>query len=220
MPETMDLIYWPFLLVGAYLLGSVPFAQVLARLRGIDLREVGSGNVGAGNLTQQLGLRYGVAAALLDASKGYIPVVVAQQMGLGPGASGLAGLFAVIGHNWSIFMKGRSGRGLATSAGLLLALDPILLIWIGGWSVVGRKFGGGIAGFLGWGLLPIVAAALGRPGTETFLLLLLTFVVMARRVQGNPESELGFRPAMERILYDTDHSPDEKAKTADEPLTP
>jgi len=216
----MDLIYWPFLLVGAYLLGAIPFAQLLARTRGVDLREVGTGNIGAGNLTGQLGWKYGVAAALLDAAKGFLPVIIARRMGLGPGAAGLAGLFAVVGHNWSIFMRGRAGRGLATSAGLLLALDPILLVWVGGWSLVGRKFGGGIGGFLGWGLLPVVSAAMGRPGTETFLLLLLTFVVMARRVQGNPESAVGIRPAMQRILYDTDHTPEESPERADEPLAP
>ena len=77
----MDLIYWPFLLVGAYLLGAIPFAQLLARTRGVDLREVGTGNIGAGNLTGQLGWKYGVAAALLDAAKGFLPVIIARRMG-------------------------------------------------------------------------------------------------------------------------------------------
>ncbi len=220
MPDVLNLAYWPVLLVGAYLLGAVPFAHLLGRIRGVDLRSAGSGNVGAGNLTNQLGWRWGTSAALLDAAKGFFPVFIAHRMGMGPGSAGLAGVAAVIGHNWSVFMKGRSGRGLATSAGLLLALDPVLLVWVGGWSAVGRKFGGGFGGFLGWGLLPIVSAAMGRPGTETFLLLLLTFVVMARRVQGNHNSEAGFRPSMQRIIYDTDHAIPELTQTADDPLAP
>ena len=109
------ILYWPLLLLAAYLLGSVPFSQVIARLKGVDLREVGTGNVGAGNLTKNVGLGWGIAAAILDGLKGLIPVWLALRSGLGPGASGLAGVAAVVGHNWSIFMRGRSGRGLATA---------------------------------------------------------------------------------------------------------
>ncbi len=220
MPATLDLMYWPLLLVGAYVLGAVPFSQLIAKARGQDLRSVGTGNIGAGNLTMLFGWQWGLIAALLDAAKGFLPVIVAQRMGLGPGAAGLAGVAAVIGHSWSIFMRGRAGRGLATSAGMLLALDPVLLVWVGGWALVGRKFGSGFGGFLGWGLLPIVAAAMGRPGTESFLLLLLTFVLMARRAQGNHDSEPGMRPAMERIIYDTDRVVEEFPRTANDPLAP
>ena len=226
MPETIDLIYWPVLLAGAYLLGSIPVAQWIARAHGVDLREVGSGNVGAGNLTKQFGWKWGVTAALLDAAKGFLPVFIALRMGLGPGSAGLAGVAAVIGHNWSIFLRGRSGRGLATSAGMLLALDPVMLVWVGGWSLVGRRFGGGFGGFLGWGLLPIVSAIMGRPGSQTFLYLLLTLVLMGRRVQGNPDSEPGFRASMERVVYDMDRAPelgksvDEIPPAADDPLAP
>lgn len=207
-------------------MGSVPFAQVLARFNGIDLREVGSGNVGAGNLRNQTNWKWGVAAALLDIAKGAIPVLIAREMGLGPGASGLAGLAAVAGHNWSIIMKGRSGRGLATSAGLLLALDPVLVVWVAGWSIAGIKIGGGLGGFLGWALLPVVAAAMQKPGTETFLLALLSLVVMARRVQGNPGDEAGIRPAMERVMFDKDRAealearPDAAGATPDDLLRP
>ena len=76
------ILYWPLMLVGAYLLGSVPFAQVLARLKGIDLRKVGSGNVGAGNLTSTVGLPWGIAAGVLDGLKGLVPVLICLQAGL------------------------------------------------------------------------------------------------------------------------------------------
>jgi glycerol-3-phosphate acyltransferase PlsY len=213
-------LYWPLLLVGAYLLGSIPFAQVIARVRGIDLREVGTGNVGAGNLTRVAGWPWGTTAGVLDGLKGLFPVLIAQSAGYGKGAAGMVGLAAVIGHNWSIFMRGRSGRGLATSVGLLLGLDPVLLVWTTGWSVVGWKFGGGVGGFLGWGLLPIVSAAMGRPATESLVLLALALVLMFRRMQGNPESERGVRAAMRRAIFDTDPDGDEFPHTADGPLTP
>jgi acyl-phosphate glycerol 3-phosphate acyltransferase len=213
-------LYWPVLLVGAYLLGSIPFAQVIGRVRGVDLRQVGSGNVGAGNLTRVAGWPWGLAAGVCDGLKGLFPVLIVQNAGFGKGAAGMIGLMAVIGHNWSLFMRGRSGRGLATAAGMLAALDPVLLVWTTGWSVAGWKIGGGVAGFLGWGLLPIVAATMGRPPTESLVLLALSGVLMARRMQGNPDSPRGVRPAMRRAVFDTDPGGEDFPRTADDPLTP
>ena len=143
------ILYWPLLLLGAYLLGAIPFAQVLAKLNGVDLRKTGTGNVGAGNLSRNVGWAWGTAAAILDGLKGLLPVWLAMRSGLGPGASGVAGVAAVVGHNWSIFMRGRSGRGLATAAGMVVALNLPLVVWTGGWSLGGledRKWFGGIPG--------------------------------------------------------------------------
>lgn len=216
----MPILYWPLLLLGAYLLGSVPFAQVLARINGVDLREVGSGNVGAGNLSREVGMGWGAVAAVLDGLKGFFPVWIARKFGLGLGAAGIAGLAAVLGHNWSIWLRGRSGRGLATSAGVLLGLDPVLLVWTAGWSAAGWKIGSGLGGFLGWGLLPIVAVALGRPATESLVLLLLTVVLMARRAQGNRDSPAGRGPALSRMIHDNDGVEESFPGTLEDPLTP
>lgn len=220
MPESIPLVYWPVLLVVAYILGAIPFAQVLARFRGIDLREAGTRNVGAGNLRSQTSWRWGLVAGLLDAAKGFFPVLVAQRMGLGPGSAGLAGMAAVVGHNWSIFMRGRAGRGMATSAGVLLALHPVLLVWTGGWSLVGFRYGGGVAGFLGWGLLPIVAAAIGAPGTESLFFLALAVVLMARRVQGNKDDRHRLRTTLDRVVFDTDRAVEPLGKSSKQPLAP
>jgi len=221
MPDiSMPILYWPLLLLGAYLLGSVPFAQVLARINGVDLREVGSGNVGAGNLSREVGRGWGAVAAVLDGLKGFFPVWIAREFGLGLGAAGIAGLAAVLGHNWSIWLRGRSGRGLATSAGVLLGLDPVLLVWTAGWSAAGWKIGSGLGGFLGWGLLPIVAVALGRPATESLVLLLLTVVLMARRAQGNRDSPAGRGPALSRMIHDNDGVEESFPCTLEDPLTP
>lgn len=216
----MSIVYWPVLLVGAYLLGSVPFAQVFAKFHGVDLREVGTGNVGAGNLTKEVGVFWGVLAAILDGLKGLIPVWIALGADLGLGASGLAGVAAVIGHNWSIWMRGRSGRGLATAAGMVLMLDPVLMVWTGGWALAGWRIGGGLGGFLGWGLLPIVAVALGRPPTESLVLALLTIILMGRRLQGNPADERGAVPGLKRIIYDKDLVVEDFGDPVEDPLTP
>lgn len=214
------ILYWPLMLVAAYLLGAVPFAQVLARIKGIDLRASGSGNVGAGNLTRLAGLGWGATAAVADGLKGLVPVWLALRSGLGPGAAGLVGVAAVVGHNWSIFMRGRSGRGLAPAAGLIVALNPVLAVWTGGWALAGWKIGGGLAGFLGWGLLPVVSVALGAPATESIVILLLSTVLIGRRMQGNPGDELDGASMMRRALYDREHLDGGGAETADEPLTP
>jgi len=219
MPDiSMPILYWPLLLLGAYLLGSIPFAQVLARINRVDLREVGSRNVGAGNLSREVGMGWGALAAVLDGLKGFVPVWIARKAGLGLGAAGIAGLAAVLGHNWSIWLRGRSGRGLATSAGVLLGLDPVLLVWTAGWSIAGWKIGGGLGGFLGWGLLPIVAVALGRPATESLVLLLLTVVLMARRAQGNRDSPAGRGPVLWRMIHDNDRVEESFPDTVEDPL--
>lgn len=214
------ILYWPLLLAGAYVLGSIPFAQVLARVNGVDLRRVGSGNVGAGNLTRHVGVAWGVAAAVLDGLKGLIPVWLSLNSRLGPGAAGLVGVAAVIGHNWSIFMRGRSGRGMATAAGMMLALNPALVIWTGGWSIAGWKIGSGFAGFIGWGLLPIVSIALGRPVTESLVILLLAAVLIGRRMQGNVGDEMDRAAMMRRAIHDKDETTERPGETADDPLTP
>lgn len=219
MPVASPILYWPLLLLGAYFLGSIPFAQVLGRVKGYDLRVAGTGNVGAGNLTKLAGLGWGLAAGVLDGLKGLVPVWLCLRGGLGVGAAGLVGLSAVVGHNWSFFMKGRSGRGLATAFGMILALHPPLAIWTTGWAIAGWKIGGGIAGFIGWGLLPIVAVALGAPVTESLVILLLSIVLMGRRMQGNPGDAMDRASMMSRAIYDRDLMGDVAGDTVDDPLT-
>ena len=214
------IVYWPLLLLGAYLVGAIPFSQLLARLNGVDLREVGSGNVGAGNLTKSVGLPWGITAGVLDGLKGLLPVLLCLNAGLGPGAAGLVGVAAVAGHNWSIFMRGRSGRGLATAFGVILALHPPLAIWTTGWAIAGWKLGGGIAGFIGWALLPIVSVALGAPATESVIILLLSVLLIGRRMQGNPGDAMDSASMMRRALFDKDPVTNAPGETADEPLTP
>lgn len=216
---TSPIVYWPLLLLGAYLLGAIPFAQLLARVKGLDLRVVGSGNVGAGNLTHSVGPAWGITAAVLDGLKGLLPVWLGLRIGLGPGAAGLLGVAAVVGHSWSVFMRGRSGRGLASAAGLVVALNPPLIIWTAGWSLAGWKIGSGFAGFLGWGLLPIVAVALGVPATESLLIGLLAVILIARRMQGNPGDDMSRASMMRRAVYDKDLVAGGSGDSADDPVT-
>lgn len=114
------------LLIGSYLIGSVPFGLWVAYLMtGVDVRTKGSGNIGATNVWRVCGPKAGIPAFILDVLKGYVPVIVGIH--LFPSHSQwaiLAGLCSLLGHNFSIFLKFTGGKGIATSLGILLALAP------------------------------------------------------------------------------------------------
>lgn len=110
-----------------YLLGSVPFAFLLARRRGIDLRGVGSGNVGASNVLRTSGVPTAVLAMCLDAAKGSVAVLVAQRLTVGDATPVAAGLASIIGHIYPVWLRFRGGKGVATAAGAFAVLAPAAL---------------------------------------------------------------------------------------------
>lgn len=204
MPDPVALTLGLF---AAYLLGAVPFALLIGRVAGVDLRRTGTGNPGAGNLTRVAGLRYGVPAALADGLKGMVPVLAARRLGLAPEVAAMTGVATVVGHNWSIYLRGRAGRGLATAAGVVAAVAPLLLIWTTLWAVIGWRVGGGIGGFVGWGLLPGYAVATGRSSVVVWTAMALAVIIVVRRVQGGVNSSRELRPTLARIVWDTDPAP-------------
>ena len=121
----------------SYLLGSVPTGYLLAWSRGIDIREVGSGNIGATNVARALGKKAAIATFTGDMLKGVIPVLIAGRLGLGLKVAAVAGLIAFLGHCFSVFLKFRGGKGVATGFGACLALAPVpALIVIALWGVI------------------------------------------------------------------------------------
>jgi glycerol-3-phosphate acyltransferase PlsY len=116
-----------------YLIGSIPFTQVVAKLvKGIDLRTVGSKNVGGRNLTRQLGLGWGLLGGALDVAKGAASLWLATAIGAPYPASLLAGVAAVAGHNWPIWLGFHGGKGLATALGTIawLALPQAAMAFV------------------------------------------------------------------------------------------
>jgi len=107
----------------AFALGSIPFGVLIARRRGVDIKQQGSGNIGATNVTRVLGPTAGAAVLVLDAGKGALPVVVAQHAG-GAWTVVLTGFAAILGHCFSPWLGGRGGKGVATAFGANLALAP------------------------------------------------------------------------------------------------
>jgi glycerol-3-phosphate acyltransferase PlsY len=122
------------LIAAAYLLGSVPFGVIIARLHGKDLRKIGSGNIGATNLSRALGKKWGYICFILDLAKGLVPMLIAAGIVAayhGPGelfAWLLVGIAAVLGHVFPIYLKFRGGKGVATSFGVALGLWPYFTI--------------------------------------------------------------------------------------------
>ena len=111
-----------------YLLGSVPFAYIVGRLKkGVDIRQVGGGNMGALNTMREVGMSAGIAVLILDIAKGSVAVLIARWLGLSPIWIFMAGFAAIAGHNWPVFLGFRGGRGAATTIGVLLVLVPLEL---------------------------------------------------------------------------------------------
>jgi glycerol-3-phosphate acyltransferase PlsY len=112
-------------LVVAYLCGSVPFGLLVAKARGVDVRAVGSGNIGATNVARALGRKTGAVVLLLDALKGLAPVLATRLLWPGePLLAAGAGLFAILGHVFPVWLKLHGGKGVATALGVFLALTP------------------------------------------------------------------------------------------------
>jgi glycerol-3-phosphate acyltransferase PlsY len=132
----------------AYLLGSIPTGFLVAQARGVDIRNVGSGNIGATNVFRILGKTAGVFVLLADAAKGWLAVFVMAKLVAGwlfPDAGPLsrdwfaicAGVAAILGHNYTCWLHFKGGKGIATSAGVLVALVPVpLVIILSIWIVV------------------------------------------------------------------------------------
>jgi len=157
----------PLIIAAAYLIGSIPFALILARRWGAaDLRRIGSGNLGAANVLRASGLTAGVLVAALDIAKGAVSVVLAQRLGgagAGPAAAGVA---AIVGHVYPVWLGFRGGKGVATACGVFtvltpLAVPPALAIFLASvWATRYISVGSVLASVV----LPTAAYVTGSPG--------------------------------------------------------
>jgi len=131
-------------LIAAYLVGSIPFAFLVARAKGVDIRKVGSGNVGATNVGRTLGRPYGILVFLLDYLKGAVPTALTIWWRGGPDVIAVAvGLLTIIGHVFSVFLRFEGGKGVATAAGALIVLLPLptgLAILAFAATIIGGRF--------------------------------------------------------------------------------
>jgi glycerol-3-phosphate acyltransferase PlsY len=115
-------------MIFSYLLGSIPTGYVVGALAGVDIRKVGSGNVGATNVARALGKKPGLLTLSADVAKGFVPVVIAVWLGLSPTVVALVASAAFLGHLYPVFLRFQGGKGVATALGILLALAPMATI--------------------------------------------------------------------------------------------
>ncbi len=182
------MLIYAVVLLGSYLIGSVSFAYLSGRVRGKDLSQMGSGNLGARNVSRTLGIPTGVVVGLLDFAKGFTAVYLARRF-VCTDAAGLIALFGVVtGHCYSIFLKFRGGKGLAAGAGGLLLVNwqVLLLCALVGAAVllVTRKvYTAAVVLTLH---LPFGILVASQSVPLFFLALGTTFVVLTRHVRNFP----------------------------------
>ncbi len=137
----VNIIFYVVPIIVAYLFGSIPFGFIAGKINGIDIRKVGSGNIGATNVFRVVGKKWGIAVFIMDFLKGLIPVTLLPILVDSIAKTNLpfidlvCALAAVAGHTWTVFLKFRGGKGVATGVGALMGLAPFaaltaLLIWL------------------------------------------------------------------------------------------
>ena len=195
-----------------YFLGSIPTGYLVARARGVDIRKTGSGNIGATNAFRVLGPAAGATVLLIDAAKGALACWLAGRLpGWLPGGEGFspeagaggyrmaAGIAAILGHNYTCWLRFKGGKGIATSAGVFLALAPwAILTALGVWGVaLALTRYVSVASIAAAAALPVAVWATGGGGTLTGISVLLAALAIykhrsnLRRLRDGTEARLG-----------------------------
>ena len=195
-------------LLAGYLLGSISFGYLAGKLlKGIDIRQFGSGNTGSTNIQRTLGTAPAVVVLLLDTGKGLAAVLLANALGISPTWQMLAGMAAVAGHNWPLFFRFRGGRGVATTTGVFLGLTPYVVLIGAALFVITIALTryvslGSIVGALS---VPFTMLLFRQPPAFTVPGTILAFLIIWRH-----------RDNIGRLLQGTEHKLGEKVKVKNE----
>ena len=189
-----------------YLLGSIPFAYITARLRkGIDIKQVGSGNVGALNVYREIGPAFGFGVLVADVVKGALAILIARWLGLSDIWLCVAGFAAVVGHNWPVFLGFKGGRGAATVMGVLIPLVPIQFAIGFGIAVVVVVITSNIRlGMIGLAFIPLIAWLFDKELIFVFYSLVLFLFLVIRTVVGL-KGELAKAGEKKGLIFDRDY---------------
>jgi len=207
---------WIILIIFSYLLGAVPSSYLVARSRGIDLRKQGTSQVGGGNLWRTTSRKLGLFVGIFDFFKGMLMVLIAWRLGLDAGQQLAVGLAAVVGHNWSVFLRFYGGRGVATSLGIIIILPLInditpwasLAFFVVAIVVIIFTHRTPIPILAGMVMLPIFSAIFRESLSVTMGFLAMALIVIIKRLTAQPSSEarktgMG-RLLLNRFLFDRD----------------
>ena len=172
------------LLISAYLLGSVPTGLLLARALGVNIRETGSGNIGATNVYRTMGRKVGILTLIGDCLKGLIPVLVAKWLGLPDLWIAAIGLAAFLGHVYTIFLRFKGGKGVATALGVFLGTSPLsVLIAVVVFALVLYKWRYvSLASIVAAALIPVIVWLVGcKPELAVMSLAIAAVVIFRHR---------------------------------------
>lgn len=191
-----------------YLAGSIPFSNIIARtVRGVDLRNVGTGTVSGSGLFYEAGLKPLLIGGILDVAKGSVgPLLAGKDR---PDLAAAAGGAAVVGHNWSIFLKGAGGRGISPSMGALVVNgwqgSLILLAGVALGRSIRLTSVGALASYVG--LIPAMRAVAGREKSLAAAAVVIPMLV--KRMAGNAPAPSGARieTTLTRLIFDQDTVP-------------
>jgi len=194
-----------FLIIFGYLLGSVPFSYLIPKAKGIDIRKVGSGNVGATNVIRALGLKFGLLATILDLLKAVIPVYLATRFLLFDWQIALVAITPVFGHIFPIWLNFRGGKGVGSTIGVLFILLgwERFLILLSIWLIVIAIFQiMSVASLLMSSLLPLFMAYFSYPLPYFFLVIALAVLIWwahrenLQRIKEGIEPKLKFKKSL------------------------
>ena len=201
------------LVLAGYLCGSICFAYVAGRLwKGIDLREYGSRKLSGSNVHGQIGVWAMIIVGLADVSKAVLPTWLGIRLGFDLSVAIMAGLAAMIGHNWPLFFGFRGGRGIGTALGTFLVVFPWGVVWILGSVALGRLTprAAAVAALLGFVSLPFFAAVMGQPAATIWGCSGMLAVIILKRLEGNrepfPAGEKPWSVLWRRLWLDRDIS--------------
>ncbi|MEM4725290.1 MAG: glycerol-3-phosphate acyltransferase, partial [Candidatus Hadarchaeum sp.] len=170
-----------------YLLGSIPTAYLAGRwLKGIDLRQYGSGTVSGTGVIYHVGLGAGVLAGLLDITKGALAPWLARQFGAPLPVVLLAGLSAVLGHNWPLYLGFKGGRGISPFMGMMLVVFPWAVLWLLLFLAIGRLLRyTAVVALLGILTLPLLTYFAGQPAAVTLASVGMLLITVIKRLEAN-----------------------------------
>jgi len=191
------------IIIIGYLLGSIPTAYLVGRVvRGIDLRRYGSGTVSGTSVYYHVGRPWILVVGVCDLAKGALPTWLALRLDLGLSIAVLAGLAAIVGHNWPIFLGFVGGRGLGSFLGVLMVIFPWGFPWLLFWLAVGRLTKvTPIGALLGLVSLPCVMSLAGQPPAVILAAIAMIMLTVLKRLEANRLPLPAAPQARKRVLW-------------------
>jgi glycerol-3-phosphate acyltransferase PlsY len=175
-------MYALFMLLLAYLLGSIPTGFLLGSFSGVDVRQAGSGNVGAANVARVVGKKQGLITLIADVAKGFLPILLSSRLGFDPTVTALAALAAFLGHLYPVFLRFQGGKGVATALGIFLGITPmasVILVLLFALVVsISRRVS--LASIAAAGAAPILLWSLSYPPLLVVLGLIIALMIIFR----------------------------------------